>query len=152
MQTQLHWLSVSGCTCSPPAHLQLKWLIKSESVLLFLQHSTLSRKFVEVMSEYNTTQSDYRERCKGRIQRQLEISECTGETKPCSTLHTATHMLTRHLRFMSSYLKRFKLFTCLSLCQCIANDGWMDCNLSRLSRLPITGFLRALEILDNTWI
>ncbi|MEQ2241369.1 hypothetical protein ILYODFUR_024574, partial [Ilyodon furcidens] len=37
------------------------------------QHSTLSRKFVEVMSEYNTTQSDYRERCKGRIQRQLEI-------------------------------------------------------------------------------
>lgn len=40
-----------------------------------LQHSTLSRKFVEVMSEYNTTQSDYRERCKGRIQRQLEISE-----------------------------------------------------------------------------
>lgn len=42
---------------------------------LYLQHSTLSRKFVEVMSEYNTTQSDYRERCKGRIQRQLEISE-----------------------------------------------------------------------------
>ncbi|XP_009582408.1 PREDICTED: syntaxin-1A-like, partial [Fulmarus glacialis] len=37
------------------------------------QHSTLSRKFVEVMSEYNTTQTDYRERCKGRIQRQLEI-------------------------------------------------------------------------------
>ncbi|XP_059930718.1 syntaxin-1A-like isoform X1 [Gadus macrocephalus] len=26
------------------------------------------------MSEYNTTQSDYRERCKGRIQRQLEIT------------------------------------------------------------------------------
>ncbi|TSN21151.1 putative 18S rRNA (guanine-N(7))-methyltransferase [Bagarius yarrelli] len=40
------------------------------------QHSTLSRKFVEVMSEYNATQSSYRERCKGRIQRQLEISEC----------------------------------------------------------------------------
>lgn len=39
------------------------------------QHSTLSRKFVEVMSEYNATQTDYRERCKGRIQRQLEISE-----------------------------------------------------------------------------
>ncbi|XP_035241235.1 syntaxin-1A isoform X4 [Anguilla rostrata] len=38
------------------------------------QHSTLSRKFVEVMSEYNATQSDYRERCKGRIQRQLEIT------------------------------------------------------------------------------
>ena len=35
------------------------------------QHSTLSRKFVEVMTEYNRTQTDYRERCKGRIQRQL---------------------------------------------------------------------------------
>lgn len=44
------------------------------------QHSTLSRKFVEVMTEYNRTQTDYRERCKGRIQRQLEISEymCTA--------------------------------------------------------------------------
>ena len=26
------------------------------------QHSTLSRKFVEVMTEYNRTQTDYRER------------------------------------------------------------------------------------------
>lgn len=39
------------------------------------QHSALSRKFVEVMTEYNRTQTDYRERCKGRIQRQLEISK-----------------------------------------------------------------------------
>jgi len=39
------------------------------------QHSTLSRKFVEVMTEYNRTQTDYRERCKGRIKRQLEISK-----------------------------------------------------------------------------
>lgn len=39
------------------------------------QHSTLSRKFVEVMTEYNRTQTDYRERCKSRIQRQLEISK-----------------------------------------------------------------------------
>jgi len=38
------------------------------------QHATLSRRFVEVMSDYNTTQTDYRERCKGRIQRQLEIT------------------------------------------------------------------------------
>eukprot|EP00095_Tigriopus_kingsejongensis_P009781 maker-scaffold808_size94304-snap-gene-0.21 protein:Tk09781 transcript:maker-scaffold808_size94304-snap-gene-0.21-mRNA-1 annotation:"syntaxin-1a isoform x1" len=38
------------------------------------QHSTLSRKFVEVMTEYNRTQTDYRERCKNRIQRQMEIS------------------------------------------------------------------------------
>ncbi|XP_067882805.1 syntaxin-1B [Heterodontus francisci] len=41
------------------------------------QHSTLSRKFVEVMTEYNITQSKYRDRCKDRIQRQLEI---TGRT------------------------------------------------------------------------
>ena len=26
------------------------------------------------MTEYNTTQNDYRERCKARIQRQLEIT------------------------------------------------------------------------------
>lgn len=42
--------------------------------LCFHQHSTLSRKFVEVMTEYNATQSKYRDRCKDRIQRQLEIS------------------------------------------------------------------------------
>lgn len=34
----------------------------------------LSQKFVEVMTDYNKTQTDYRERCKARIQRQLEIS------------------------------------------------------------------------------
>lgn len=28
------------------------------------------------MTEYNATQSKYRDRCKDRIQRQLEISEC----------------------------------------------------------------------------
>jgi hypothetical protein len=39
------------------------------------QHATLSRKFVEVMNDYNSCQIDYRERCKGRIQRQLEISK-----------------------------------------------------------------------------
>ncbi|CAI2348859.1 unnamed protein product [Caenorhabditis sp. 36 PRJEB53466] len=38
------------------------------------QHSTLSRRFVEVMTDYNKTQTDYRERCKGRIQRQLDIA------------------------------------------------------------------------------
>lgn len=54
------------------------------------QHSTLSRKFVEVMSEYNTTQSDYRERCKGRIQRQLEISEC-GWNPPLVNARVVNH-------------------------------------------------------------
>jgi len=41
------------------------------------QYSTISRKFVEVMSDYNTTQIDYRDRCKARIKRQMEI---TGRT------------------------------------------------------------------------
>lgn len=39
------------------------------------QHSVLSRKFVDVMTEYNEAQILFRERSKGRIQRQLEISE-----------------------------------------------------------------------------
>nr|XP_051689117.1 syntaxin-3-like [Oryctolagus cuniculus] len=38
------------------------------------QHSDLSRKFVEVMTKYNEAQVDFRERSKGRIQRQLEIT------------------------------------------------------------------------------
>lgn len=38
------------------------------------QHATLSRKFVEVMTDYNKTQTDYRDKCKGRIQRQLDIA------------------------------------------------------------------------------
>ena len=39
------------------------------------QHAMLQQKFVEVMTDYNKTQTDYRERCKARIQRQLEISK-----------------------------------------------------------------------------
>uniref|UniRef100_A0A3Q3BN10 Syntaxin 2b n=1 Tax=Kryptolebias marmoratus TaxID=37003 RepID=A0A3Q3BN10_KRYMA len=38
------------------------------------QHTVLSRKFVEVMTQYNATQVSFRERSKGRIQRQLEIT------------------------------------------------------------------------------
>ncbi|XP_045173197.1 syntaxin-like isoform X2 [Mercenaria mercenaria] len=41
------------------------------------QYSTISRKFVETMNTYNTAQIDYRDRCKARIQRQMEI---TGKT------------------------------------------------------------------------
>ncbi|KAM5238151.1 syntaxin-2 [Ctenodactylus gundi] len=41
------------------------------------QHSVLSRKFADVMTEYNSAQTLFRERSKGRIQRQLEI---TGRT------------------------------------------------------------------------
>uniref|UniRef100_A0AAQ4PL90 Syntaxin 3b n=1 Tax=Gasterosteus aculeatus aculeatus TaxID=481459 RepID=A0AAQ4PL90_GASAC len=38
------------------------------------QHAVLSRKFVEVMTKYNEAQVDFRERSKGRIKRQLEIT------------------------------------------------------------------------------
>lgn len=41
----------------------------------FSQHTVLSRKFVDVMTQYNETQVSFRERSKGRIQRQLEISK-----------------------------------------------------------------------------
>ncbi|XP_073710216.1 syntaxin 3b isoform X3 [Misgurnus anguillicaudatus] len=41
------------------------------------QHAVLSRKFVDVMTKYNEAQVDFREKSKGRIQRQLEI---TGRT------------------------------------------------------------------------
>lgn len=38
------------------------------------QHQMLTRKFIEAMTEYQLTQADYRDRCKARIQRQLEIT------------------------------------------------------------------------------
>ncbi|XP_053535824.1 syntaxin-3 isoform X1 [Ictalurus punctatus] len=41
------------------------------------QHAVLARKFVEVMTKYNEAQVEFREKSKGRIQRQLEI---TGKT------------------------------------------------------------------------
>lgn len=42
------------------------------------QHSALSRRFVDVMSVYNNIQVEYRQRCKDRIKRQLDI---TGHSK-----------------------------------------------------------------------
>lgn len=39
------------------------------------QHAILAKKFVEVMTKYNEAQMDFREKSKGRIARQLEISE-----------------------------------------------------------------------------
>uniref|UniRef100_A0A669QWL2 Syntaxin-3 n=1 Tax=Phasianus colchicus TaxID=9054 RepID=A0A669QWL2_PHACC len=45
------------------------------------QHSVLSRKFVDVMTKYNEAQVDFRERSKGRIQRQLEIT-CGSTDSP----------------------------------------------------------------------
>ncbi|XP_049721542.1 syntaxin-2 isoform X4 [Elephas maximus indicus] len=47
------------------------------------QHSVLSRKFVEVMTEYNEAQTLFRERSKGRIQRQLEISRRCQHSLKC---------------------------------------------------------------------
>ncbi|KAM9477277.1 syntaxin-3 [Clarias gariepinus] len=38
------------------------------------QHAVLARKFVEVMTKYNEAQVEFREKSKGRIQRQLEIT------------------------------------------------------------------------------
>lgn len=49
--------------------------------LALFQHAVLSRKFVEVMTKYNEAQVDFRERSKGRIQRQLEISEWRPRTR-----------------------------------------------------------------------
>lgn len=39
------------------------------------QQSTLEHGLVQVMTDYNKMQNEYREKCKKRIQRQLEISE-----------------------------------------------------------------------------
>lgn len=41
----------------------------------FPQHAILAKKFVEVMTKYNEAQVDFRDKSKGRIARQLEISE-----------------------------------------------------------------------------
>ena len=38
------------------------------------QHATAQRKFVDVMQRYNKSQCDYRDNCKGKIQRQLELA------------------------------------------------------------------------------
>ncbi|NXR76081.1 STX1A protein, partial [Pycnonotus jocosus] len=81
-QSGLWKCSQSGCGSAPSIEQSIEQeegLNRSSADLRIrkTQHSTLSRKFVEVMSEYNATQTDYRERCKGRIQRQLEI---TGRT------------------------------------------------------------------------
>jgi len=38
------------------------------------QYSTISRKFIEVMNDYNKAQIDYRDGCKARIKRQMEIT------------------------------------------------------------------------------
>ncbi|XP_035628334.1 syntaxin-2-like [Oncorhynchus keta] len=52
------------------------------------QHTNLMRWFVDVMTVYNETQMSFRERCKGRIQRQLEI---TGKVTTDEELEEILH-------------------------------------------------------------
>lgn len=39
------------------------------------QHSMLQQKVVEAINKYNIAQVEYREKCKERLQRQLQISK-----------------------------------------------------------------------------
>lgn len=48
--------------------------LSAEHRIRTTQHQMLTRKFIEVMTDYQLTQADYRDRCKARIQRQLEIT------------------------------------------------------------------------------
>ncbi|CAL8086025.1 unnamed protein product [Calicophoron daubneyi] len=43
------------------------------------QHAAITRQFVDVMNEYNQCQLDYRDKCKSRIQRKLNVAgySCT---------------------------------------------------------------------------
>lgn len=59
---------------SPPSYLCCHcYTLRCSLSLVNLQHATASRKFVDVMAEYNRIQTQYRERCKSRIHRQLDI-------------------------------------------------------------------------------
>lgn len=40
-----------------------------------IQHSTLLKNFVHVMTDYSATQINYRERSKNRIKQQLEVGK-----------------------------------------------------------------------------
>lgn len=48
--------------------------LSAEHRIRSTQHQMLTRKFIDVMTDYQLTQADYRDRCKARIQRQLEIT------------------------------------------------------------------------------
>lgn len=62
------------CCVTAIQHL-LMFYIKSTWDSDFPQHAILAKKFVEVMTKYNEAQMDFRDKSKGRIARQLEISE-----------------------------------------------------------------------------
>ncbi|KAJ7397874.1 hypothetical protein BTVI_131113 [Pitangus sulphuratus] len=67
------------------------------------QHSVLAHKFVEVMTEYNETQTLFRERSKGRIQRQLEI---THNSCVCGSSVITEFSLPKHaiINYVNGYL------------------------------------------------
>lgn len=48
--------------------------LSAEHRIRCTQHQMLTRKFIDVITDYQLTQADYRDRCKARIQRQLEIT------------------------------------------------------------------------------
>lgn len=48
--------------------------LSAEHRIRVTQHQMLTSKFIEVVTDYQKTQADYRDRCKARIQRQLEIT------------------------------------------------------------------------------
>lgn len=48
--------------------------LSAEHRIRSTQHQMLTRRFIEVVTDYQLTQADYRDRCKARIQRQLEIT------------------------------------------------------------------------------
>uniref|UniRef100_A0A8C3A986 t-SNARE coiled-coil homology domain-containing protein n=1 Tax=Cyclopterus lumpus TaxID=8103 RepID=A0A8C3A986_CYCLU len=54
--------------------LKSQYLFFTELRSCFSQHAILAKKFVEVMTKYNEAQVDFRDKSKGRIARQLEIT------------------------------------------------------------------------------
>ncbi len=91
----------------------------NSALMLPCQHAVLSRKFVDVMTKYNEAQMDFREKSKGRIQRQLEISKCGPHTH--SSLNSSawdssyqTVYCVQHVSFSTLWLNRVKLTLCYS--------------------------------------
>lgn len=108
----------------------------------FPQHAILAKKFVEVMTKYNEAQVDFRDKSKGRIARQLEISEsqlintCYNQTRGrCYHKHQTVLMdtllvLSRNTSDICSFINQFshhmKTFTFYNYFTChsykVSND------------------------------
>lgn len=82
------------------------YIQETENLLFHLfQHAILAKKFVEVMTKYNEAQVDFRDKSKGRIARQLEISELqlTYYTNKNTTATTTTHVTVTQLLALITY-------------------------------------------------